>query len=70
MAKKGSKNNISNRGKAAEMRKVGGRSLVVFLYDGTNVGHGKYMAGKFSDDGKIFKDTNGKPIPYGSIISS
>ena len=52
------------------MRKVGGRLLVAFLYDGSNVGHGKYIAAKFSDDGKIYKDPNGKPVPYGAIVSS
>lgn len=63
MAAKGSKNNISNRGKAAELKKVDGKDVKPVLYRGAKLGHGNFMAAKF-EDGKLVRDNSGRPVPY------
>ena len=61
--KKNSKNNVSNRGKGAELKKLDGKIVKPILYKGERLGHGNYMASRF-EDGKLAKDEYGKPIPY------
>ncbi|MHC0449119.1 MAG: hypothetical protein ACRY3E_03365 [Candidatus Lariskella arthropodorum] len=61
--KGGSKNNISNRGKAAALKKIDGREVKPVMYKGARLGHGNFIAAKF-DDGKLALDATGKPIPY------
>ena len=63
MAGKGSKNNISNRGKAADLKKIDGKEVKPVLYKGAKLGHGNYIAAKF-EDGKLARDNSGKPLPY------
>jgi len=64
--KKGSKNNISNRGKGAELKQLDGKVVRPILYKGERLGHGNYMAAKF-EDGKLVKDDAGGPVPYKMI---
>lgn len=61
--KKSSKNNVSNRGKGAELKKLDGKIVKPVLYKGERLGHGNYIASKF-EDGKLVRDAEGKPIPY------
>ena len=64
--KKGSKNNVSNRGKGAELKKLDGKVLKPIMYIGERIGHGNYMAAK-SENGKLIRDNFGKPVPYKMI---
>ncbi|MFQ3307524.1 MAG: hypothetical protein ACI8ZF_000777 [Candidatus Midichloriaceae bacterium] len=66
MAGKGSKNNISNRGKASELKKLDGKVVKPVFYKGERVGHGNYMAARF-DGGKLVKDASGRPVPYQNL---
>jgi hypothetical protein len=68
MAVKGSKNDIKNRGKAAELKKFNGQVIMPVEYRGNNLGHGNYMAGKLPD-GKLLRDNVNRPIPYHLIQS-
>ena len=63
VAKKGSKNNVNNRGKGAELKKLDGKVIKPILYKGERVGHGNYMAARF-EDGKLVRDDEGRPVPY------
>jgi len=64
--KKGSKNNISNRGKGADLKKLDGKVVKPTMYVGERLGHGNYMAAKF-EDGMLIKDKYGRPVPYKMI---
>lgn len=65
MAGKG--NNTAGRNKITSYKTVEGKTVVPVLYAGKNAGHGKtYMTG--SIDNKLVIDSNGRPIPYKSII--
>jgi hypothetical protein len=66
MSKKGSKNNIKNRGVAAKLRTINGLTVKPVKYIGEQ---GSYIAAKF-EDGKLYRDEAGRPVPYGSIQSS
>ena len=61
--KKGSKNNVINRGRGAELKKLDGKIVKPVLYKGERLGHGNYMASKL-EDGKLVRDEYGKPVPY------
>lgn len=61
--KKGSKNNVSNRGKGADIKQVDGSSITPIMYKGERLGHGKYMAARL-ENGTLVKDNTGRPIPY------
>jgi hypothetical protein len=61
--KKGSKNNVSNRGKGVELKKLDGKVVKPILYKGERLGHGNYMAARF-EDGKLARDDEGRPVPY------
>jgi hypothetical protein len=64
--KKGSKNNVSNRGKGVELKLLDGKAVKPIMYKGERLGHGNYMAAKF-EDGKLAKDDAGRPVPYKMI---
>ena len=64
MAKKGSKNDIQNRGTAARLREVNGKAVKPVQYIGTHLGHGSYMAAMYVDGGKLALGADGKPIAY------
>ncbi len=65
MAKKGSKNNIANRGEAARVK----------LYENQQVepveliisGKSRFIAAQFIESKKLVKDSNNKYIAYGAI---
>ena len=61
--KKGSKNNVSNRGSGAELKQLDGKVVKPIMYVGERLGHGNYMAAKF-ENGKLIRDDSGRPIPY------
>ena len=61
--KKQSKNNIVNRGKSSKLKKMNGQAVSPIMFIGSRLGYGKYIAAKF-EDGKLVKDSAGKPIPY------
>ena len=63
VTKKGSKNNVSNRGKSAKMKYVKGKAIKPIMYIGERLRHGNYMAAQL-DSGELIKDNTGKPIPY------
>jgi hypothetical protein len=67
MAKKGSKNNIENRGTAAKLREINGKQVKPVEYRGANLGHGNYIAAMYVDSGQLVRDQKGKPIPYQQI---
>tara|TARA_Y100000589_G_C27059285_1_gene590634 strand:+ start:762 stop:956 length:195 start_codon:yes stop_codon:yes gene_type:complete len=60
------KNNPNARGQKQEAKKFEGKPIKPVLYIGTWIGEGKYMAAE-SEDGKIIKDSRGKPIPYSAF---
>ena len=64
--KKGSKNNVNNRGQAADLKQLDGKSIKPIMYKGERLGHGNYIAAKF-ENGKLVKDVVGRPIPYKMI---
>ena len=43
-----------------------GKPIKPVLYVGNWIGQGKYMAAQ-TEDGKIIKDSKGKPIPYAAF---
>jgi hypothetical protein len=61
--KKGSKNNIANRGSAARIKTYEGKSVKpVKLINGKQ----RFMAAQF-EDGKMVRTPDGKFVPYASI---
>ena len=63
MAKKGSKNNIANRGTGARVKQLNGKDVIpVMLMSGK----GKFMAAQFKN-GPLVTDKNGKAIPYDKV---
>ena len=55
--KKGSKNNVSNRGKGVELKLLDGKAVKPIMYKGERLGHGNYMAAKFAGpDGPSYFD--------------
>ncbi len=66
---KGSKNNIQNRGKGAELKSFNGKNVIPIMYDGRALEHGQYVAAKYVDGGMLVRDTSGKPIPYSKMVS-
>jgi len=47
------------------VRLLGKDPVKIVLYNGHNVGHGKYLTGEVN--GKIVTDATGKPVPLRSI---
>ena len=60
------KNNPNARGAKQQDKNYNGKSIKPVLYIGTWVGKGRYMAAQ-TEDGKIIKDSKGKPIPYSAF---
>ena len=63
----GTKNNPKNRGKVVKKKTHNGRDIEPILYVGKHVGHGKYIAAKYSGTIELVRDQNGKPFPWGEI---
>ena len=60
------KNNPNARGAKQQDKMYKGKSIRPVLYIGTWIGEGRYMAAQ-TEDGKIIKDSKGKPIPYSAF---
>ena len=60
------KNNPNARGAKQEEKPFNGKPIKPVLYVGTWIGDGKYIAAQ-AEDGKIIKDSKGKPIPYSAF---
>jgi len=69
MAKKGSKNNIENRGAAAKLKEIDGKQIKPVMYKGQCVGHGSYIAGMFIENGQLVVDASNKPVQFSKIVS-
>ena len=67
---KGSKNDISNRGTAARLKRLNGKEVTPVAYDGSSMKHGRYMAAKYVEGGAVVRDSSGKPVPYSQIVDS
>jgi hypothetical protein len=61
-----SKNNPAKRGKA-QGKMFNDKEVKPVLYDGSHVGHGKYMAVQFVEGGSMAFDKDSKPIMWDSI---
>lgn len=55
----------SGKKQPQKVRKLEGKLVKMVLYNGRNLGHGKYFAGEV--DGKLVEDANGKPVQFRSI---
>ena len=49
----GTKNNPKNRGKNTQKRKFNGKEIEPIQYCGSAIGHGKYMAAKYSGSNQL-----------------
>jgi hypothetical protein len=63
----GTKNNPKNRVKAAEKKKFDGKEIEPAYYYGSHVGHGKYMAAKYSGTNQLALNPEGKPLQWSEI---
>ena len=60
------KNNPSKRGVNQKDKTFNGKPVKPVKYIGSWLGHGNYIAVQ-DESGKLVKDNEGKPIPFGSI---
>lgn len=60
------KNNPSTRGVNQKEKTFNGKPVKPVKYIGSWLGHGNYIAVQ-DESGKLVKDNEGKPIPFGSI---
>jgi hypothetical protein len=58
-----SKNDPTARGPAQQAKTYEGKKIKPVLYDGTAVGHGRFIAAQ-DESGKLILDRGGKPMPY------
>lgn len=63
----GTKNNPKNRVKAVEKKKYNGKEVEPVLYCGSNVGHGKYIAAKYSGTTQLVLGAENKPLQWSEI---
>ena len=62
-----SKNNPANRSKDDVIKKMhDGKPVKPFLYIGTNIGHGKYIAAQY-ENGQVIADAAGKPLAWDAV---
>lgn len=63
-----SKNDPNARGTGARGKTYDGKEIIPVLYVGTQVGHGKYIAAAFKEDGKMVSDqVTKKPVAWDAI---
>ena len=60
------KNNPATRVANQKEKTFNGKPVKPFKYIGSWLGHGNYIAVQ-DESGKLVKDNEGKPIPFGSI---
>jgi hypothetical protein len=64
----GTKNNPKNRTKNIEKKKFNGKEVEPVLYNGSHVGHGKYMAVKYSGTTQLATDENSsRPMQWDEL---
>jgi hypothetical protein len=63
----GTKNNPKNRAKGAEKKKVNGKEVEPVYYFGMRIGHGKYMAAKYTGSSELVLGSNDKPLQWEEI---
>ncbi len=64
----GTKNNPKNRQAAAQKKTFDGKEIEPILYHGTNAGHGKYIAARYSGGpANLVVDENKRPIQWDEI---
>lgn len=63
MAKKGSKNNIANRGTGARIKQLNGKDVIPVMFMGKR---GKFVAAQFKN-GPLVTDKNGDAVPYDKV---
>ena len=64
----GTKNNPKNRAKGTKKKQFDGKDVEPILYNGTHIGHGKYIAAKFSGSTQLVTASEEKkPISWDSI---
>lgn len=61
------KNNPKNKGLSGAKNFYNGKEIEPIKYDGSYVGHGKYMAAKYSKTTDVILDKTGKPITWRSV---
>lgn len=63
--KKGSKNNIANRGEAAKIKRYDGKEVepVQLIISGKK----KFIAAQFKENGKLVKGSSGEFVAYDAI---
>lgn len=52
----------SRKSESQRVRRLDGKEVKPVLYNGRNIGHGKYLAA--SIDGELVLDESGKPFPF------
>lgn len=67
MAKKGSKNNIENRGTGSKIKQLNGRAVEPVYYAGKNRNHHSGMFAAYSDNGELVYNSAGQPVKYDEI---
>jgi len=60
------KNNPAARGAKQKEKTFNGKPVKPVKYIGSWLGHGNYIAAQ-DESGKLLKDNEGRPIPFGSI---
>lgn len=65
--KKGSKNNVANRGKAAKAKFYGGKKVIPVLLNDRKSNQ-KFIAAAY-EDGSLVASANGAYVKYDSIIA-
>ena len=67
-AKTASKNDPTMRGSGAAAKFFGGKEVIPVLYDGLQLGQGKYIAAAYKETTKLIYDAaTQRPIPFDSI---
>ncbi|MDR2526250.1 MAG: hypothetical protein LBC92_00035 [Rickettsiales bacterium] len=61
------KNNPKNKGNAGNKKFFNDKELEPIKYDGTYLGHGKYVSAKYVKTTDIVLDENGVPIKWENI---
>ncbi|MDR3289735.1 MAG: hypothetical protein LBT02_00425 [Rickettsiales bacterium] len=61
------KNNPKNKGLAGNKKFFNGKELEPVKYDGTYLGHGKYLSAKYAKTTDLVFDANDVPVKWDAI---
>jgi len=64
------KNNPKNKGSSGEKKFFDGKEIEPIKYDGSYIGHGKYMASKYAKTLEMVIGKDGKPVAWSDIEAS